>query len=683
MDLPTERPASAPAAAAARRAVFGLGVRELGVGAIALVALATGLWYRHRASANEREIAAVRAELAMRADALSYYREKFAAIKATAAQLHALSDAQTTEPARSWARERAKRFDALLAKVDRERDARLFADANTAIAASCADGDLAGARAQLEALPPATFPAPEEFSRLRRQLYEEPLASFSRQSPELYRMFRQSEADLAKRDELALRSEIASAGADNVTPQMMVKLDLLAAVAARDDPVVAEWSALASAIDYFETPNGETLAHWRKAQHALQAQDWQTATNEMQAIVNSKVRTRQPFRAAFGRVLLKSRPDAPAEAYPYLAEAAVAGDKQARAWLAQEDYRQRRYPQVQRWLEAAVADGDITVVPLLLEVYEKHGDAIGVDLSRRIGVLERVTDLPEAPPAAWLLLGRLYEAADPASGRASKALASYKQAAAKGSAVGHAEVARCALRGIGGPENLELARDEACRAFGAGEREKSVPLLLELLRRAPERAASAVQKLFEREQVATAASYNESRVVEGPGVAQLKAQLARYFDEAGMFGQAARFYAASRDPAAARRHAELTAAHACDTCGGTGKIQVSVPCPSCDGKGKQICSYCGGTGFIFVPGTPPCTTCGGSGTMIQGKRVVTCATCSGTGKGKGSVIKQDCTHCEHGYIRCTECTNGQIKDTKECPDCHGRGTWTMAERAGE
>jgi DnaJ-class molecular chaperone len=112
-------------------------------------------------------------------------------------------------------------------------------------------------------------------------------------------------------------------------------------------------------------------------------------------------------------------------------------------------------------------------------------------------------------------------------------------------------------------------------------------------------------------------------------------------------------------------------------------VQVSVPCPTCGGTGKHICSFCGGTGYILVPGSPPCPTCGGSGTMVQDRKVVVCAACGGTGKGKGSVIKQDCSHCNHGYIKCTDCVDGVIKVTKECPDCHGKGTWSLVDRSAE
>src|SRR6185369_4199032 len=103
------------------------------------------------------------------------------------------------------------------------------------------------------------------------------------------------------------------------------------------------------AVDYFENPDAATIDHWRAVQKALKAQDWQTATNEMQAIAISKVRTRQLFRAAFGRVLIKSHPEQPGDAYPYMFEAAATGDKQARAWVAQQDYNAKRYDQAKHW----------------------------------------------------------------------------------------------------------------------------------------------------------------------------------------------------------------------------------------------------------------------------------------------------------------------------------------------
>ncbi len=677
MDIPTDRPASAPAAAAARRVAFGFGPREIGIGVLGLALLtAVGVWLHHRFNRDSEDLAAVRSQLALRQEEADLYRQRFADLQATAAQIHAWAESQTAEPTRTWARERARRFDTLVAQLNHEDDAHAFADASHEIERLGANGDVTAARAQLAQLTPITFPSPSDFARQRHDLYEVPLAAFSRQNPDYYQAFRRQEPEMAARDATALRAEIASGG-DSVTPQLMLKVDLLAVVAPPDDPVVAEWSALASAMDYFEDPDGATLAHWRKAQHALQQKDWQTATNEMQSIVISKVRTRQPFRAAYGRVLIKTKPD---EAYPFEVEAAAAGDRQARAWVAQQDYRQKRYGQAQRWLEAAVADGDKDSIPLLVELYDKHGDEH--DAAHETGVIERVTDRPDAPADAWLLLGRLYERTDPPGSPRTRAFACYVKAANKGSAA-NAEVARCALRGIGTPENLDQARDAACAAFNAGDREHALPMLIELMRRAPEHSAGAIAHLFDQEQVGDRSPYMQTDVVFGPGVSQLKALLAAYFDQAGMYASAARFYGGSRDLAATHRRAELTAAHPCPTCGGLGKVIVSVPCPTCGGSGKQICSYCGGTGYIYIPGTPPCLTCGGTGVVMQDRKPVACATCGGTGKGKGNVIKQDCPHCDHGYIRCTECNNGVIKVTKDCPDCHGKGTWSLAERSSE
>ncbi|PTX91026.1 hypothetical protein DB354_20510 [Opitutus sp. ER46] len=654
-------------------------MREVGIATVAVAVLAaTGLWLRQRARSQDAARAEVRMQLAMREDAAEVYRDQFAAVRAKAARLRADADGQTVEPGRTWARERAKRFEALLAKVDREAEARSFAQVRRTVAQLTAKGKVDEARVALASASAPEFPTPAEFERLRREVYEEPLTEFSRQNPALYREFREHEAEIAQRDEQALRAEIAGLGSSNVTPQLMLKVDLLAAVAAPDDPVVTEWSALASALDYFEEPDGETLARWRRAQQAQRRNDWGTATAEMQAILKAKVRTRQPFRATLGRTLLRQRPDQPDEAYPYLAEAAAAGDKAARAWVAKEDYSKGRAAQAERWLEAAVADGEFDGVPMLLDLYDKHGAA--KDPSHKIGVLERVTDRPEAPAEAFLFLGRLYERVDPPGARPSRAFAQYQRAAAKGSGAGEAEVARCALRGKGTAQNSDLARDAACRAYGRGERAVSVPVLKELMEDMPERAAGAVQAMFDQESVSGGGGYMESRTVEGPGVIELKALLARYLDRIGQFGQAAKFYQASRDPAAAKRHAELTASHPCETCGGKGKVLESAPCPTCGGKGKQICSVCGGIGFSYVPGTPPCSACGGSGTMVQDRKTVSCSTCGGSGKGKGSVVKQDCPTCDHGQVRCVACEDGSIKVPKECPECHGKGAWKLSDR---
>ena len=680
MQIPTERPAPTRAALA-RRTVFGFGVREIGIGVTALAILAAaGLWLRQRAGSDERDLQALRSQLAMREDAVMFYREKIAELRAAAAQFHATMDQQTPDAARIWARERTRRFDQLLAQLDREKEARLAGQAAKEVSRLLTQGDLAAARARLEQVPLVTYPGAAEFGRLRDELYEKPLANFSRQNPELYRTFRQFEPEAAKRDEKELRAEIAQANNDAVTPQMMLKVELLAAVAAPDDPVVAEWSALTSAIDVFENPDGPTLARWRRAQQAMREKDWDSATREMQSIVISKVRTRQPFRAAFGRALLRSRPDNPEEAYPYLAEAAAAGDKQARRWVANEDYSKGRYPQAKNWLEAALGDGDAEAVPLLLDLHDKHADALPKDPLHDIGVLKRVTDLPEAPAGAWLTLGRMYERGD-VPGSAAKAYSCYATAAAKGSAVASAEVARCALRGIGTPESPDQARDAACKAYLAGERERSVDVLNDLMQRVPQNTASAVQRMFEQEDVTNAARYTETRIVDGPGVTRLKGQLARYLDRIGMYGAAARLYSASSDAAGVRRLSELTLAHPCDTCGGKGKVLVAAPCPTCGGKGKQVCSFCGGSGFTWVPGSPPCNACGGTGSIMQDRRTVACSTCGGSGKGKGSVVKQDCGHCEEGYIRCSACDNGKIKVPSDCPECHGRGSWSLVDRS--
>jgi hypothetical protein len=680
MDLPTEPPPAKTTAAAARRVLLGFGARELGVGvvAVAVITLAAA-WFRRDSAHQAEALGHFRATLSMQTDMAEVYRERFAALRAQAERLHREADAAPAEPQRSWARERAKRFDALVAAINRETEDHTFGAAREQAAAAAASGNLAAAEQKLALNPAPLFPSDSEFERLRHDLYETPLAEFSRQSPDLYRVFRAGEPELAQRDEQALRAEIAAAGTDDVTPQAMLKVDLLSAVAARDDPLVADWAARAGAMDYFENPDGTTLAAWRRAQRAVRANDWPTAAAEMLAISSTTVRTRAAFRLALGRALLRKRPDDPAAAYPYIAQAGAAGDNEARQWLAAEDIRQQRYGQARRWLEVAAADGDGQAVPALLELYANHAQP-SEDPRNRIAVLERIVAGDNAPPEALLAVARLYEQVDPA-GSAAKALACYRRAAAKGDATGSLEVARCALKGLGMKPSAGEARIAAAEAFERGQREPAAAILSDVMRRAPEGNARAIAALFAKQSLATKSPFLNSDIVDGPGVRALRAELARYFDRLGDFGRAAQFYGGAQDAAAERRRAELTTAHPCETCGGSGKVSESVDCPACGGTGKHLCSYCGGTGTIYVPGTPPCPTCGGSGTMVQDRKVVSCSVCGGTGKGSGTVIPQACTHCEHGYVRCTECTNGKIRLTKDCPDCHGRGSWTLVERS--
>jgi TPR repeat protein len=460
----------------------------------------------------------------------------------------------------------------------------------------------------------------------------------------------------------------------------MIKLALFSAVAPADDPVLAGWSAMTSAGDYFENPDEATLAHWRRARQAVRVHDWSTAVDQMQAIRRTTVRTRQPFRAAFGWARLSNRPDQPAAAYPFLQEAAAAGDRRARAWVAQEDERQGRYPQALRWAEAAMADGEKDWIPRLLELYAMDAATVPRDAAREADALQRIVTTADAPPLASFLLARLYEHGEGVEVSAAQAFVHYRRAAQQGLAGAWPEVARCHLRGAGTPIDNAQALHWAGRAFAAGEREKSVPILTELMRREPEHAAAAVAQLLEHEQTAAPAGFQDIRVA-GPGIQQLQLMLAHYFDAQGLYAEAARAYARSgkQNRAAAGRLAELTAGHPCPTCNGTGKIQVSLPCPTCGGTGTVLCSHCDGRGYTYEPGTPPCPTCGGRGTMVQDGHVVTCAACGGTGKGKGSVIKKDCAYCVHGRVPCRDCTDGRIIQTKECPDCHGTGLRARAD----
>lgn len=664
-------------AAVARRAVFGFGTREIGLGVVGLGVLVGASALLSRPSpaelARRRQI---QQQLAAGLRAADEYRGRFTALQHQVRAVEQWAAAEHADPMRRWAQERAHRYEALLAAADREAEARALAAGVSNISSLAQRGEWRRATDALGRLTVPEFPTGAGFDALRRTMLEAPLAEFSRDNPDYYRAFRQYEPEASRRDEVALRAEITGTDQRSATPQLMAKVDLLAAVAAADDPIVATWSSATSALDYFEAPDGATLARWADAQQAMHRGDWATAAAKMQAIMKSRVRTRQPFRAALGRALLKSRPDRPTDAYAFMAEAAAAGDRQARAWVADQDVQNHRYAAARHWLEARVADHEPEAVGQLIAVYRLQPAS---DVDGEVATLEHVTGDPDAPASAWLLLGTLYERVDPPDAKA-KAVACYQRAAAKGSADALAEVARCALKGIGTARDPDAARDAAIGAYTAGSQETAAPVLLQLMTEAPETTATAVEVLLGRESIAGEGGYTESRVVDGPGVAALKVQVARYLDAHGRRGAAARLYRGLQDPKSIERYGELTAGHPCETCGGTGKVTVSAPCPTCGGKGTLTCSFCGGAGFVYVPGTPPCGTCGGTGRVRQDGKVVACATCAGTGRGQGTTVKQDCAHCDHGQVDCPDCAGGVVTRRKECPECHGVGTWTLAER---
>jgi hypothetical protein len=650
----------------------------IGLGAV----VTTGGWFKkHTDERHRAEAQAIQREVASLEEQAGQYRERFKNLLWNAEKVHGAADTAQTEPLRSWLRDRARCFDALVARIDLSAQEKDFDALTTQIRELCSHGDIRAARERLLRLPQLRFPPPADFVRLQQTLYFQPLAEISRQTPVCYQAFKKWEPEAARADIAALRDELAQSDAQQITPRLMVKFELLSATAPADDPVVADWATLATAQDYFVDPDAETLKQWRAAQKAVRAKDWQTAVARMQSITKTTVRTRQPFRSAYGRALLFNHSDDSANAYPLMQEAAAAGDASARAWVAQEDLAKGRYGAAARWYEAAVVDGENAAVLPLLNLYAKDRESVPRDSAREAGLLQRIVLAPDAPPLALMLLARLYESGDGLPSSAPLAFAAYRRAAEKKYPPAWPEVARCYLRGVGTEEDLDKACEWAARAYAAGERQQSVPILVELMVRAPDRTANAVQELLEHEQTAAPAGFSDSRTT-GPSVTPLPGLLGRYFDERGLFGQAAQFYAqsGSRDPTIVSRHSELTAAHACPTCGGTGKVRRSTLCVTCGGKGTITCSFCDGRGFSMVPGAPPCTVCGGSGGIEQNGHVVVCSSCGGTGKGKGSVIKQTCVHCSQGRIVCRECTDGRIFVVKECPDCHGVGTRSLADR---
>jgi TPR repeat protein len=650
----------------------------VGLGAV----VTTGTWFKRRAdSRTEIEFARVRTELATRQNEVAEFSGRYQHLRWLAARMDRPEEGIASDSERVWSRERARLFGGLLEQVDRTREVDQFSTTAKEIEAAAARGNLADARERLQQLPRIRFPESAEFRRLQEKNYFGPLAEFSRQNPEFYRAFQKQEPEAFAADYAELKKELDSIEAAAVTPQLMLRVELLTAVAPPDDPVVADWAVLANAADYFENPTPAVLGLWRQTQRAIRLNQWQTAVAHMQSIIRTTVRTRQPYRAAYGWALIKNSPDAAAEAYPLLAEAAAAGDRAARSWVVKDDFEKGRYGSALRWLEGAVAAGDLDGVPKLLELYGMSREAVPREPAREAEMLQRIIVAPDAPPLATQLLARKYESGGGVPASATKAFELYHRAAQSGYAPAFADLARCYRKGLGVTQNPDEARVWAVRAFSSGEVDAGLPLLIDLMDSTPDRTATAVQEMFEQIQTSAPAGFADKRVT-GPGVAKLQLMVARYFDHAGDFSKAARLYGqvSGGDGAAAHRHTELVTAHPCETCGGVGKIKTFVPCPTCGGKGTVVCHVCDGRGYKLVPGTPPCTTCGGSGAVVQNGHTVSCSACGGTGKGKGSVIKENCTACSNGREPCRDCTGGQIPSMKECPDCHGTGARALADQ---
>ncbi|HYD83330.1 MAG TPA: hypothetical protein VEA63_04745, partial [Opitutus sp.] len=430
------------------------------IGVIGLgAAVTSGTWAKRRIDARQQvEAAAIREEMKEIDAEVFAYRSRMANLRWNAAKMsEAVAIAE--EPLKSWARERARRFAALVGEIER---ARKDADASLTgvgaeIEALCARAETAEARERLARLRPPKFPEAEEFLRLQAAHYLGPLAQFSRQNPDYYRALKTFEPEASVEDVAALRRELAAAGGEVVTPQTMLGFELLSAVVPPGDPLLADWATLVSAPDFFENPDPATVTRWRRAQKAVRAEDWPTAVAQMQAIVRSKVRTRQPFRAAYGRAILRNTPDDAVTAYPFMQEAAAAGDVAARAWVSEEDFAKGKHDAALPWLEARASDGETEAVAPLLVIYAMTADAVPRDAAREAATLQKIAVGPDAPAEALVLLARLYE-----SGRiersAEKAFVCYQRAAEKGHIAAAIEAAERQLRGVGTTVDLDAAR---------------------------------------------------------------------------------------------------------------------------------------------------------------------------------------------------------------------------------
>ncbi len=652
------------------------------IGVIGLgAAITTGVTTKRRDEARVgAEVQAIRAELKLLRSGVGEFRSKIEDFRWQAAKVRAQAMAATAEPEGSWRREQARLFEALVQEVEARVDEGTFFTGCAEVEALCEKKWVAAARERLRRVPELRFPAGEAFRGLHESVYARPLAQFSRQNPGYYRLLKENEPEIAGKDFASLRATLEKLGVAAMTPQAMLGFDLFAAVAPEDDPLLADWRTLATAADFFEDPDEPTIARWRRAQAAVRKADWSTAVAEMQAIERTKVRTRQAFRAAYGRAILRNTPDAEAEAYPYFQEAARGGDREARAWVSEQDFAAERYESARGWLEARIEDGEREAVEPLLKIYAMQRADLPRDLLRERGVLNRILAGADAPAEASMLLARNYE--DPtAEPDGAKAFMFYLRAARGGHEPAWIEVAQRYAKGEGVAAEPAAAALWATKAFAAGERERSVPLLLELMQRSPERVVAQIQSMFERESVSAPGGYTETRV-EPSGVTQLKVLVARFLDRKGMFAQAAKVYEtlSGNDAGARQRLAELTAAHTCEECAGAGKVRTTPDCSICAGKGTIACGACSGRGYAMVPEVPACTTCVGAGGLVQDGRAVVCATCTGTGKGKPKVVRKPCASCAAGKVDCGTCEGGKLHVTKECARCRGKGTQALVDR---
>src|SRR6185436_17005025 len=96
-------------------------------------------------------------------------------------------EAATAEPLKSWARERAAKFDALVARIEQPEVDAKFAALVREVEDLCARGNASDAHEALLRLRAPKFPAAVEFRELQAEVYLKPLANFSRQNPAYFR----------------------------------------------------------------------------------------------------------------------------------------------------------------------------------------------------------------------------------------------------------------------------------------------------------------------------------------------------------------------------------------------------------------------------------------------------------------------------------------------------------------
>ena len=174
MDHPSEplppKPASAQPPTGSRwmlpRIPVLIGVAGLG----ALVT--TGSWFKRQYDARQRsEVQAIQAEVAGLKKEATQYLERIENLHWHSAKMRSAAESTPEEPLKTWLRERAKKFESLVSRIEQQIDAATFTRQTKEIEDEFSRGNIHAARETMRRLHPPSFPAPAEFRQLQEEFY--------------------------------------------------------------------------------------------------------------------------------------------------------------------------------------------------------------------------------------------------------------------------------------------------------------------------------------------------------------------------------------------------------------------------------------------------------------------------------------------------------------------------------